>query len=91
MEEREFDLIARVQQEMVTILQHHNSLVVRLRARVGCHVDRHPTTCPYQSPDPAIVYSPPGTYLCTDGRRAGERARQEPSCSSCFGKAHQRS
>ena len=74
-----------VQKEMVTIPQHHNSLVVRLQGQSWVSVSTDTQQLVHtQSPDPAIAFTlAPGTYVVrTDGKIESvttESFRQEPS------------
>lgn len=74
-----------VQQETVTVPQHHNSLVVRLQGHtwVSVSIDTQQVVRT-QSPDPVIAFTlAPGTYVVrTDGKiesLATDNFRQEPS------------
>ena len=74
-----------VQQEIVTIPQHHNSLVVRLQGQSWVSVSTDTQQLVHtQSPDPVIAFTlAPGTYVVrTDGKIEGlttESFRQDPS------------
>ena len=79
-----------VQQETLTIPQHHNSLVVRLQGQSWVSVSTDTQQLVHtQSPDPAIAFTlAPGTYVVrTDGQiesLATESVRQEPSLFEPF-------
>jgi hypothetical protein len=79
-----------VQQETVTVPQHHNSLVVRLQGHtwVSVSTDTHQLVR-NQSPDPVIAFTlTPGTYVVrTDGKIESvttESFRREPSLFEQF-------
>src|SRR5262245_55864762 len=74
-----------VQQETVTVPQHHNSLVVRLQGHTWVAVSTDTQQLVRnQSPDPVIAFTlVPGIYIVqTDGKIESlttESFRQEPS------------